>query len=155
MRRVMFILAGVILCLLLVGCGGGTGSNQSAGTGKATGKATVTVQWPNRGRLIPEAANSIVVVINQGASQVGQQILARPASGGTSTATFNVLPVGNLSVTATSFPNADGTGTALSRATIPLTIQANQITNFSLTMSSTIAKLNLTVPTNQITAGGT
>lgn len=147
-----------LLCLLLLplfaGCGGGnTGSHLSAGSGQ--GRATLTMTWPARTRLIPEAANSIGVVIHQGTIEVTHQTLARPAAGGTVTVNFTALPVGVLSVTATAYPNSDGTGVAQASATAPLIIAAGQNTAFSLTMNSTIDHVDLSAARNSVGVGST
>ncbi len=141
----------MLFLLFLAGCGGGNNS-QSVATG-GQGRATLTVQWPTRSRLIPDASNSINVVINQGTTVVAHQTLARPAMGGTSTATFASLPTGALSATATAYPNTDGTGVVQATGTVSLVIVANQATSFSITMASTITHLDLTAPNATINAG--
>jgi outer membrane protein assembly factor BamB len=149
----------VLLFALFSGCGGSNGHNILATT-KKTGRATFTVKWPQRvtslgrSRLIPDASNSIKVEIKNGNVPVTAQTLPRPASGGSSTATFNTLPVGSLTVTATAYPQTNGTGTAQAIATTPLVIQSAQNTPFSLTMASTIDHLELTASTSTLAAGG-
>ena len=141
-----FLLA-VLLCGLLAGCGGS--HNFSTVASKQTGRATLTIRWPARlpspgqSRLIPAAANSIKVEVKNGNVSVSAQVLPRPSSGQTSTVTFDPLPVGNLTVTATSYPQTDGSGVAQATATIPLVIQANQNTPFTLTMNSVIDHLEI------------
>ena len=138
MKRSCFFLLFTVLTALLTGCGAGSPPSIEATT---SGRATFTVTWPARGRLIPEAANSIVIQIRNGNTIAASQTLSRPATGGTSSATFSLLPVGNLVASATAFPNADGTGVAQAQATAPLTIRANQNTSLALTMASTIDHL--------------
>ncbi|MCW3098187.1 MAG: hypothetical protein JWL77_3805 [Chthonomonadaceae bacterium] len=150
--RVYALIIGAWLCLLS-GCGGGS-NPQLTGTG-GQGRATLTVTWPARTRLIPDASNSITVIVTQGTAPVAQQTLARPAAGGASTASFPSLQTGTLSVSATTYPNADGTGVAQATATIPLVIVANQTTSFSITMGSTIDHLDLTAPTASVKVGAT
>jgi hypothetical protein len=147
----------LVVCFLaglLTGCGGG-GNSGGGGVGSqsATGRATLTILWPQRSRLIPDASNSISVAITQGTTAVTQKLLARPANGGSSSVTFDPLPTGTLSMTATAFPNADGTGTAQATATIPLVIQANQNTTFNLTMNSTITEVDLSAPSTTLVIG--
>ena len=143
----------LILLWLLAGCGGnGSAFVASPGSG-GQGRATLTIVWPAPTRLIPAAANSIAIVVRQGASTVASQILARPALGGTSTVNFPVLPAGTLSVAATAYPNADGTGVAQAAATLPLIILAGQNTGFSLTMGSTIDHLDMTAVQNSVGVG--
>jgi hypothetical protein len=150
--RIYALIIGAWLCLL-AGCGGG--SNPQLATTGGQGRATLTVAWPARTRLIPDASNSITVIVHQGTTAVANQTLARPAAGGTSTASFTSLPTGTLSVTANAYPNADGTGVAQASATIPLVIVSNQTTSFSITMNSTIDHLDLTAPTASVNAGAT
>ena len=153
MRSFLLAPFGLLCLLFLVGCGGGNNS-QLVSTG-GQGRATLTVQWPERTRLIPDASNSIKVVINQGTTLVATKTLPRPASGGTSTVDFPTLPTGALDVTATAYPNANGTGVAQATATVPLVIVANQTSNFSITMASTIQHLDLTAPASSVDTGAT
>lgn len=144
----------LLLLLLLAGCGGGTtGSLASAPASGGSGRATVTIAWPARTRLVPAASNSIAVVIRQGMTIVAQQTPTRPAAGEASTVNFPALPTGSLSVTATAYPNADGTGVAQATATLPLVITAGQNTSFSLTMNSTIDHLDMTAVQTSIGVG--
>lgn len=144
--------------MLLTGCAGGNRSGTAGGPEAADrGRATLTVQWPERSRLIPFAANSIRVEIkNSQGTTVGTQTLARPASGGSASATFNLLPVGNLTILATANPSTDGTGVAQARATAPLVIQAGQTTPFGLTLASTIERIEVNPSTAlNLTVGAT
>jgi hypothetical protein len=129
----------LVLIGLIIGCGGG--QMPPGAVSQATGRATVTVTWPARTRLIPSAANAITVTLSQGSQAVSTLILARPATGNTAAATFNALPAGTLNVLATAHPNADGSGTAQAIATSSIVIQANQTTPLNLTMNSTIDHL--------------
>ena len=138
MKAIWYLANLLVLVGLLAGCGGG--ANTGVQTRKA-GKATFVVRWPARNtRLIPIASNSIVVTLMRGQTQVGApQTLVRPTSGDlTTTATFTNLPVDNLLVTATAFPNSDGTGTAQATGTTILAVQSGVNTSVTLTMGSTI-----------------
>lgn len=140
-----------MLCLVLLnGCGSSTSSNNPG-----TGRATFTVLWPKSGRLIPTAANSIVVQILYGGTVLASQTLPRPAGGGPTTVTFSSLGAGTLTATATAYPNMDGSGVAQAQASAPLTILANQNTNFSLTMNSTINTVDLTPANPRVSVGYT
>ena len=82
--------------LLSAGCGGG-GNNplgQSAQTRK-TGGLTLSVTWPDRSRLIPDASESIVVTVRKANATLRTATLQRPAAGQplTTTASFDDLPV--------------------------------------------------------------
>jgi hypothetical protein len=103
-----------LLLLPLIGCGG----SSSAPSG--TGRAFIKITWPDRNRLIPLASNSIQVTFSRGAQTVATQLIPRPASGNQTTTTFQNLKTGGLALTATAFPNADGTGTAQATGTTDL-----------------------------------
>lgn len=141
------------LSALLAGCSGGR-SDLSPSPSTA-GRATFTVKWPEASRLIPVDSNSIKVEIRRGDVVVSAQVLARPASGGSTTATFDPLPVGDLNATATAYPQADGTGTAQATASVPLLIRAGENTTFSLTMNSTIDRIEISPNPASVSVGGT
>ena len=151
MRHTTLVLLSVLLSLLLAGCGGGS-SRQSISKQAHSGKATFTIKWPARltvprsSRLVPDASNSIKVEIKNASIVVTTQVLPRPANGGISTITFDPLPVGVLNMTATAFPQTDGTGIAQAAAASPIVIQADQNTPLSLTMATTIDHLELSPP---------
>jgi hypothetical protein len=134
------------LALVPMGCGGNHSSSSSLGTGNGSrGRATVRVRWPEPSRLIPAAASSLRIEIRDGAgAAVGSQLLARPAQGGTATAVFDPLPLGNLTAQATAYPNNDGTGVAQATATATLSIQAGQTTDFRIAPVSTIDRIEAT-----------
>jgi len=153
MRHSIGILLAILSALVLTGCGGGgAASNPSA---PASGRAVIVIQWPEPSRLIPAAANSISIQVQEGSTAVDQQLAARPASGNTSTVSFNNLPSGSFTVQATAYPNADGTGTALSAGSVPLTLGVGETKNFTVTMTSTIDHLELSAPVAQIVSGAT
>ncbi len=151
MKRNISLLFLGILAALLAGCGGGNSSKINA----AGGRAVLTVKWPLRSRLLPQAANSIKVSIKNGNTLVTSRLLARPASGTTTSVTFDPLPVGTLAMTATAFPVADGTGIAQATGGAALNIQAGQTFSFALTMQSTITKLDVTASNPNIKIGNT
>jgi streptogramin lyase len=96
-----------------------------------------TVKWPAVSRVIPAASNSINISILQGTKVWTSQLIAKPAT----TATFSNLPLGNVTVTATAYPNVDGTGVAQATATMTVNIVANQTIPVTLTLNSTITAL--------------
>jgi hypothetical protein len=140
----------LLVSLLLVGCGGGSPS--SHGT---AGRATFNILWPNRSRLIPAASNSIRINIKRGATVTTTRLVPRPAEGGTSTVTFDSLPVGTLTAIAAAYPQADGSGTVQAQGTLPVNVQDGLNINFSLTMDSTIDHIEVTPPNPTVSAGGT
>lgn len=117
------------LVVPLTGCGGGLGRPFGGGTSalasRKVGEIGITVQWPPRTRLIPDASNSIVVNIKDslGRNAPGfPKTLVRPAdiSGSSPVTVANTtatnLEVGipgspeNYSITASAYPTATGTG---------------------------------------------
>ena len=141
-----------LIALSPLGCGN-SGSSTVTGRPAATSRATVTVRWPDPGRVVPAATTSLQIDIMNGATFISRQLLMRPAAGGTTTVAFDSLPVGTFSLTATAYPQPDGTGTPLAAATAPLILQAGQTTNFSLTLASAIDHLELSAPVTQLVSG--
>ena len=138
--------------VVLTGCGGAAPASSVA---TATGRATLSITWPDATRLIPTAANSIMVKFLQGTTVVATQTVARPTGGNTSTLSFDTLPLGNLTVNATAYPNADGSGVAQATASTTATIASGQTTVVNITMASTISSLSLSPSSPSVVAGQT
>ncbi len=164
--RIRFLLALSVLFLplLLAGCSGGkkSGSDPAAASTaspSSRGAAHFTIRWPQpaASRLIPLAASSIGIVLSDASGKtVASQIVVRPPAGqDASVISFPVLPVGQVTVVATAYPNADGTGTAQASGTVGLTIVADQNTDATLTMGSTIASVVVASSASDVTAGDT
>lgn len=94
-------------------------------------------------RVIPQAAQSILVEIKSGSTVVSSATLAKP----TTTADFTELPVGALTVEVTAYPTTDATGTPLAYATVPATIVADGTATVNVTLASTIDHLEITPTT--------
>lgn len=134
-------LALIPLAFLLAGCGGGSDSAKS-------GRAEFRILWPaEETRLIPAASNSIKVEIRRGGTVIATKLSPKPAGGGSALVVFDNLPVAQVTATATAYPNADGTGTAQATGSVTFQVQAGQTTPFSITMASTIDRLEVTPPT--------
>jgi outer membrane protein assembly factor BamB len=158
--------------LPLAGCGSGSGTLRAAPTSSVTrkkGTLTMTVVWPARTRLIPDAANSIQVTITRRpdadistATPPMSVLLVRPAnfSGSssdstppTSTATFNNggqgIDLGTYDITVVAYPGTTGPGTPnpATGVNVPVASTAGTATvgvgnnTINLTMDSTIAQL--------------
>jgi YVTN family beta-propeller protein len=148
------------LCTLLAltvcwlgGCSGG-GNNATLGGGSA-GQATLTIKWPAPTRLIPLAANCILVHFAGPNGFLATQEADRPYNGGTSTLTFNQLPLHPLTVTATAYPSIGAQGVAQARATVPLTPRAGVNTPLNLTMLSTIDHVTVNPASASVIEGAT
>jgi hypothetical protein len=151
-----FVVALVVVVAPVIGVSGcgGSGAAQPAAVVGETGRATITVRWPEPGdsRLIPAAANSIRVTLTDEENlNVGEATLTRAQP----TATFPQLPVGPVTVRASAHPNADGSGIAQASATGILNVVANADTPITLTLLSTIVTLELLPNTDRLGAGTT
>lgn len=136
---------------LLAGCGG----SSSSAPANQTGRATITIVWPEVTRLIPVASNSIKVTFYQGATAVATQTVARPTTGNTSTLTFTGLPTGTLTVSSVALPNADGTGNPQANASVTANITLTQTAQVTMTMASTINSLAISPTTANVAPGAT
>jgi outer membrane protein assembly factor BamB len=134
--------------LSVISCG-------SHGGGGGTGQLRVTVKWPKASRLIPKASNSINTAVLDNGTQRDHKLLAKPAAGATQTSvTYTDLAPGGYSLTATAFPNADGTGVAQATGSVAAPITAGQTTNVTLTMDSTIVRVDVTPANPTVIVGG-
>lgn len=150
MRQGFGIVILTLLVLFCVSCS--AGRNKTANT---TGRAILSVRWPERTRLIPFAAESIRVKITSGASILVDSAIPRPEQGGLATVSFDYLPVGLLIVSATAHPNANGTGVAQAQGTTTATIIADAATEIRLTLASAIDRLELTPTSLALRVGDT
>lgn len=140
--RVIYLAA---LTPLLCSCGGGRVAT--------TGRATVSVTWPESSRLIPLAANSVLVILKQNGQWVEQIILDRPAGGGTAQASFENLPVGEFQVAASAHPQAGAVGVAQANAISGALVEPDQTTNIKMTMASTIVRGSISPTTTTLNVG--
>lgn len=141
---------GVLLALgTVLGCGSGT---PPALESSRRASISLAIQWPQPTRLIPLAAQSIRIELRDanGSLVTSPRLVPRPTVGSSTTVTLIDLFQGEVTVTATAYPNANGTGTAQATGTIPVTLVAGQTVAAALTMSSTIEQVqilgNSTVP---------
>jgi hypothetical protein len=138
------VLMSLALGLAAAGCGGGSGSGSGNSTQASNGTASLVVNWPTRSRLIPLASNSITVSLSQAGTVIASQTVARPASGSTSTVNFSDLPYGTIAVSASSFPNSDGTGNAQAIGSGTLKEVFGTPGAITISMASTVTKLAIT-----------
>ena len=123
---------------VVAGCGAGKESAH-------TGRAEFRILWPEENaRLIPAASNSIKVDIQRNGAAVAGKTIARPAGGGAALVVFDHLPVAQVTATAAAYPSADGAGTAQALGSVAFNVQAGQTTPFTITMASTIERLEIT-----------
>jgi len=156
-------IAPIFMAALLVGCGGSGGPG--GGPVGGPGELTFTVEWPDRTRMIPNAANAIRVRIfpegvsvNNPGNAVGSLLIARPG-GLPSAVTANLQNVaaGAYEVVAEGFAGIDDGGTpadpsddspignALSRGQGQAVIVAGETTPFTVTMNPELARMRVTI----------
>ena len=166
------IVLGGFSALSVAGCGSGGGNHSPATPTASTvtaatsgGRATISLRWPDSavptatsraGRLVPTASFSVSVsFLDANGAVLQTALLVRPVNGGTvSASTFSNLPPGNLTVQATAFPNPDGTGVAQASVSGQALIVQNQLTPVSLTMNSTITRVEILPVIVQFTGNG-
>jgi cytochrome c peroxidase len=146
-------LATVLPPLFLAGCGG-SGTSTALPTSAPVGvtRATVTLQWPTRAasRLIPVASNSVRITITNAAGFSLSKVIARPDTG----ATFDNLPPGALTVTATAHSDAAGNALPPQASGVQVVLAvADQPFALALTMGSTIDHLVVTASAGSVNPG--
>jgi len=142
----------------LAGCGGGRSVSVPLGLTGKMGRGTFRVAWPSRAktRLVPVAANSIKVDVIYKGNPFQSVTINRPPDGSPSSATFDVLPLGEVVVTATAYPEQDAQGVALATGTAPFVVKGGGANNtLSLTMLSTITEIYPFCDVWRLPVGGT
>ncbi len=144
----LLVALSVLAQAVLVGCGGGDSPS--------SGKLRLIVKWPEPSRLIPVASSSINAVLTSGSTTLGTQLLVRPSQAPwTTTVTFPSLAPGTVMLTATAYPNADGTGIAQAVGHAPATISSGKQSQVTVMMNSTIVRLAVTPNNPTINVGAT
>ena len=149
----------------LTGCGGGSkGGSGGVTNSRATGSLRFTIKWPEKTRLIPVAANSIVLrfdrtVPGPTVGPTPQYTLVAPADNITGAARqvsqfVDNLELGTYRVTATAYPNADGTGVAQATTSAPKDIAKGPNADLILIMDATVKTLEVTPATGPDTTVG-
>lgn len=148
------MLAAALVLLSACGGGGGAGGGSVPLVPSAIGRLTLDVVWPDpedSGRLIPANAQSLHVELLKDGLRIREFLIQRPAA----TTSFSELPLGPLTVRATAYPIADGSGAALATAQTSATIVADTITSIPITLASTIATLEFSPSAVTLAPGGT
>lgn len=134
----------VLVLVSLASCAGG-GHRASVGLGTLS----VNVVWPPVTRLIPLASNSIEVQVFVGGDEVASTVIPKPLT----IASLSDIPTGDVTVTATAYPVADGSGVAQATGSTVAAVTAGNITPVFLTMGSTITHVDVTPVTVDLTTG--
>ena len=134
----------------LAGCGAGSGGSNSvgavSGASRGVGRATITLKWPVRtvSRLIPNAANRVVVTMKKNGVVYGSPVtMDRPLSGSYVTSqTVDNLPTGDYTADAAAYPDTNPASIAQAKIlNQSFTVVDGQTANLNLTMASAIASL--------------
>jgi probable HAF family extracellular repeat protein len=135
----------VVLLLLVAGCGGGGGSAPS----EPGGRLTVVVAWPESGRLIPKATQSLSIVIrwvdDDTSFVAATRYVDRPSNQASVTTTKIELASGNrYELRVQAHPNLGGIGTPLAEQTMSgLEIQPGRDNSWPISLGSTIATIGI------------
>jgi hypothetical protein len=136
------------------GCGGASsGINAIPVASRGTGSVAFKVIWPQKTRLIPALTGSIQAVLSSGSTTIASKLLTPPSTGNVSTVTFQNVNAGTLSLTATAYPNADGSGVALASGASSVDVVGEQTASVTVTMQSTIDHLELSPTAPAVTVG--
>lgn len=143
MKTTQLWLLGCALGLLVAGCDSG---HQALPASRATTRATLTIRWPQAapartGRLMPKAAASIKVAVTGPFGFAASQTVDRPVGSDTSTVDFAAVPLGELTYTATAYPQPAAAGVAQATGSVKQTALAGKLLQVVLTMASTIDHL--------------
>ncbi len=152
MRRTLLWLS-MLAALAAVGLLGACGSGgTSGGGGTESGTVTVNLTWPTASRLIPYAANSVVVTLrNESGTALASGTLNRP----TASRTFTGITAGVGSLDCVAYPQTNGGGTALSSGSIPYSLSTGNTLTVPVTMDSSIASFTVTPNPASCTVGST
>lgn len=150
-RLTWFVWAiGLVVLAMIAGCSGGSG-NSATSTISNTGSAAFTIDWPERSRMIPQQAESLVVRITQGEREVAKQIVNRTATPPPQLL-FATLPVGTLAYEVSACEYQDGKGAVLGIAQGSLQIKKAERTTISINarMQSSISALVITSQNSEL-----
>lgn len=145
--------SGLVVGVALFGCGGKGGASSPKGA-----SLEYKVEWPNRARATPIAANSAVVTLVKDGVVIDQATLNRPQDSNaeaTSLHTFENLPTGDLSVSATAYPELDGSGNAVATGGSTVTMAKGEKAEETAVLATTATTVELTATTTVVSAGDT
>lgn len=143
------IFATVAFLLICEGCGG----SRTIGPHAATASLAISIDWPDRSRLIPVASNSIRVVLRRGGETIAERVMPRPVGQSQSTALFDGLSSGEVLVEAQAFPSIDGSGVALAAGAKVASVVFGKTANATLTMESSIEQVIVSPATVALSVG--
>ncbi len=145
-----------LTAFLVSGCGGSSGSSNSAPLGSpaasaATGRAVFRITWPAKTatRLIPQASLSVQIQVWDGDKLLDTRIVPRPSDGMSSVVEIDDLPAKKLRDVVRAYPTGAASGVAQAEVEAEVEIKSDKTIDVPLTMESTIARLDLS-PTTEV-----
>lgn len=142
----------LVLAIVLVGCGGGSNSLTSPDSGlpgtprSSTGTVTFAVNWVARTRVVPEAAESLEIVLNTGNGVAALKRQAnRPNTDDaiSQDIIFSDVPAGDRRYTITAYSGKNLTGSVLGIANgiVKAQLDADVTVNVETVIKSAVSKL--------------
>jgi TolB protein len=142
MRELVTII-GIMVLAGVIGC---SSSTTSVNLHSGHGSMVVSVQWPERTRLIPAASESLRLVAANAANYREERVIDRPADSVTVTVVFDAVPTGEITLEAIAYPQAGGQGVPQAAGRAVVTVVAEATAQITLTMTSSITQLVITAP---------
>ncbi len=121
-----------VVGLLAVGCG----SNGSNGPG--LGNATFIVNWPAPSA---QSVHSIELSLSDGAHVVATRVINAPSSSGQTKNTLGHLPIGNLTVTATAYPQNGAGGSPMGAVNSLLVVALTPTATVTISPAATVSQI--------------
>ncbi|GEM_PF-2960390 len=148
------LLPAAALLATLVGCGGnGSGGSSAVSRGASM---DYSLEWPERTRAMPLAANSAVVTVMHQGNVVDSFVFNRPASAALSTDhhLFAHLPAGAVTLIVSAYPEPQGGGVALAKGVVPVILKKGETMPQAATLASTATQLELTSVASEVLVDG-
>jgi hypothetical protein len=120
------------------------------------GSARVIIRWPDGEGSPLAASRSVKIVVTLDGQTLGEQTLVRPdAQYNSSSVLFSDLPPAVVTVRATAYPNADGTGTAQATGSFDVAIKPGETVPVGVNLATTISQVRLDQANVTLAAGQT
>jgi hypothetical protein len=151
------------LTSLLAGCGGGSSGGGGNSPTTSRDMVALTFTWPTARsvvaptRQVPQAANSVIIRIQDAAGFQDDRTLDRPptSQNQTVTAEFFGLAPGTAAVTATAFTGHGGAGQDVAEATQTLTLMMGKQENSSISFTPIVKEIQVAPPQATVNQGAT
>jgi transglutaminase-like putative cysteine protease len=134
----------LLLVLLLWGCGGNSGGEGTPALRNGTG--VLRIHWPEAdSRFLPLAAKAVRLDLTMPGQTIPSVVVARPATGSTTTTELRDLPFGQLRIAAHAVPEVGGGGTPQASGTTTVEVTPHEPFQVGLALASTIVNIEATL----------